>query len=52
MPYRGSEHLVDVSVSILRPGYLSVQLPDGKSITIEESDLDLLIRCGLAERLP
>jgi hypothetical protein len=52
MPYRGSEHVVVVSVSELQRGYLTVDMPDGSTVTIEMSDLELLIKCGLAERLP
>jgi hypothetical protein len=52
MPYRGSEHIVVVSVSALQRGYLSVEMPDKSIVTIETSDLELLIKCGLAERIP
>lgn len=52
LPYRGSEHVVVVSVSELQRGYLTVNMPDGSTVTIETTDLELLIKCGLAERLP
>ena len=52
MPYRGSDHIVVVSVSALQRGYLSVEMPDKSIVTIETSDLELLIKCGLAERIP
>jgi hypothetical protein len=52
MPYRGSEHVCDIRVSELRHGYLTVEMPDKSTVTIETSDLELLIKAGLAERLP
>jgi hypothetical protein len=52
VPYRGLEHVVVVSASELQPGYLTIDMPDGRTITIETADLELLIKCGLAERLP
>lgn len=52
IPYRGSEHVVVVSVRELQRGYLTVQMPDKSEVTIETSDLELLIKCGLAEPIP
>ena len=53
IPYRGSEAVVVVSVSpAAQRGYLHVNMPDGKTVVITEDDLALLIKCGLAERLP
>lgn len=54
IPYRGSPHSVVVSLPEwpATTKIVPVTLPNGEIVHIERSELDLLVRCGMAKEVP